>query len=271
MKKATILLTLFLAVFSIKAFASAEQFYADELIEKEIFEIVQTKNLDAFSAKCITEEDLKNFIVGLDENSPKEASIKSEFSQMDVKKDREKAVNDFNKLFETFEADKIDLGKAKNDGVVDKKQSFETSKLSCKKVRLKLSFEKFFYLIRFDLFVSAEKYCIYDVYSEKFPKIDFRIASPAGDQITIKQGNGLDIKIEFDAEAANKAGAWIETRFDGKHAGIRTATNMESPYKTEIPAEALKKGSHTVFYRIHPVGEKKYRYLGEAKLDIVVE
>lgn len=71
---------------------------------------------------------------------------------------------------------------------------------------------------------------------------------------------------------ANANGAWIMTQFDGKAMGTYAGSSIESPYKDEVPSEALENEHHTLEYFLLKSGaEDTDDALGVIKIDIEVK
>lgn len=100
----------------------------------------------------------------------------------------------------------------------------------------------------------------------------FKLVKPATNKITVKQGEGLSVKISFDADMTNAKGAWILTRLDGRDAGMLASSTMESPFTDEIPGGVLENKHYTIEYFLLKSGaEDAENALGVIKIEIEVE
>lgn len=105
-------------------------------------------------------------------------------------------------------------------------------------------------------------------------KVDykFKLIEPATNKIKVKQGEGLSVKISFDADMVNATGAWILTRRDGMDSGMRAATTMKSPFKHGITGMSLENQFHTFEYFLLKNGDKNIENaLEKIKIEIEVE
>lgn len=103
-------------------------------------------------------------------------------------------------------------------------------------------------------------------------KVDyaFKLNTPKTTEITINEGDNLEIEIAFNEMPVNAAGAWIMTRFNGKEVGIMASTQMESPFYEAVPPQALTKGKHVLEYLLLKPGNDTANPLGHIILNIIV-
>lgn len=86
--------------------------------------------------------------------------------------------------------------------------------------------------------------------------LDFNITSDA--ENTVAAGQDFSITYTYDVELLNELGAWITIDFDTQNAAWYSGTELESPYRFEIPGKAVKAGEHTITFYIHDyVNEKR--------------
>lgn len=71
------------------------------------------------------------------------------------------------------------------------------------------------------------------------------VSFPANKAV-VPAGREFTVIFEFDADAVNEAGAWIESKFDGKRGGMLAGTTLESPHNFEIPGKVMTSGKHDV-------------------------
>lgn len=105
-------------------------------------------------------------------------------------------------------------------------------------------------------------------------KVDykFKLVQPATNKVTVKQGEGLSVAISFDADMVNATGCWILIRRDGRDAGMRASTTMESPFTDGITGMSLENSNHTFEYFLLKNGsEDTEDALGAIKIEIEVE
>lgn len=271
LQKTIITLSFIISITSINIQAKKEPFLSEDKLAKTLFNVILNKDSIELSKYCVSNENLKTLTNSLNEDSPKEKEIKAELLTMKPEEERSNAFKGFKNFFESINAEKLDIKDAKYSGVVNIQERFATENVKCVSIRFKTSFKRSFYLIRIDMFTTSKEMVVFDIKPLKYENINLALSSHSDKHITISSGESINTVLEFDAEAANKAGAWIETIFDDKIAGMYASTNIESPYNNEIPSKVLTKGEHTLVYRIHPSGQKKYRFLGEVKLGIEVK
>lgn len=103
-------------------------------------------------------------------------------------------------------------------------------------------------------------------------KVDyaFKLNAPKTTDITINEGDNLEIEIAFNELPVNAAGAWIMTRFNGQNVGIMASTQMTSPFYEEVPSEELTKGKHVLEYLLLKSGEDTDNNLGNITINIIV-
>ena len=103
-------------------------------------------------------------------------------------------------------------------------------------------------------------------------KIDykFKLVKPATNKVSLKQGEGLNVEISFDADMVNAKGAWIGTRFDGKgRLGVYAGSDLESPFTDKIPSEFLTNKKHTIeYFLLKNGGTDIENALGKIKIEI---
>jgi len=101
----------------------------------------------------------------------------------------------------------------------------------------------------------------------------FKLEEPATNSVTLKKGEGLSVKISFDADVVNAKGAWILTYFDGNEGGMYAGTSIDSPYTDGLTGPSLNYSKyHTVEYYLMESGEKDIeKALDSIKIDIKVE
>ncbi len=100
---------------------------------------------------------------------------------------------------------------------------------------------------------------------------NFVLEQPTKTTLSMKESEEMPVKISFNPDAVNAAGAWIMTRLDGKPAGMSAATTMESPFTDDIPGKYLKKGKHKVEYLLLPPGQSTDNPYGVITLEIEVK
>jgi hypothetical protein len=98
----------------------------------------------------------------------------------------------------------------------------------------------------------------------------FQLNFPKTTDITVKEGDKLEIEIEFNEMPVNASGAWIMTRFNGKKVGMMASTQMESPFYETVPPQALTKGKHVLEYLLLNPGNDTANPLGHVTLNIIV-
>lgn len=79
---------------------------------------------------------------------------------------------------------------------------------------------------------------------------------PEMDALSIFEGEGISVALEFDAYAANQVGAWMLTELDGEFFGMSyDSAGLYSPYYDWITTEELSVGEHTFSYSLMEPGE----------------
>ena len=79
---------------------------------------------------------------------------------------------------------------------------------------------------------------------------------PEMDALSIFEGEGISVALEFDAYAANQVGAWMLTQLDGEFFGMSyDSAGLYSPYYDWISTEELSVGEHTFSYSLMEPGE----------------
>ncbi len=99
----------------------------------------------------------------------------------------------------------------------------------------------------------------------------FKLKYPSETTINLKEGQGLEIEIEFNEMPVNASGAWIMTRFNGQKVGITASSQMTSPFFEQVPSQALTKGTNTLEYLLLLPGEETAHSLGHIVLTINVK
>jgi len=101
---------------------------------------------------------------------------------------------------------------------------------------------------------------------------NFKLISPSKNSITVEKGESVNIQIDFDAKMANAKGTWILTRFDGKDVGMLASTNLESPFRNEIPGKVLTNKNHILeCFLLKNGGIDTEHPLGIVKINIEVK
>lgn len=98
----------------------------------------------------------------------------------------------------------------------------------------------------------------------------FQLKAPKTTDISIYEGDKMEIEIAFNELPVNAAGAWIMTRFNGQNVGIMASTQMTSPFYEEVPSQELTKGEHVLEYLLLMPGEDTDNTLGEIIINITV-
>ena len=94
------------------------------------------------------------------------------------------------------------------------------------------------------------------------------LLEPATPQVTLIEGQGLSVAIEFDAYAASKMGAWMLTLLDGEMLGMNySSEGLTSPYYDWIELDMLPLGNHTISYLLMMPGMDIDNPLGRIDLD----
>lgn len=240
---------------------------------RTVFEALQANSVELLSSLLITEESFQSMINSLDESDPKEKSIKDEFSaDFNAQEMAEKSVDSFKNMIRKVQKEKMDIKNAVYSGVNFKQTRYEAGNHICKKIKFKMIMGEDFYSVIVYLFQTDEGMFIYDELKlNELPNFKFNFVTPAENPVTIEAGKDLDLVVEFNADAVNERGAWIETVFDGKGGGMYYSSTMESPYNTDIPGKVLTPGKHIVEYFIQPSGSNTDNPLASIKLDIIVE
>jgi len=238
-----------------------------------VFEALQNNDVELFTSLLVTEEQLQSMINSLDDADPKEKSIKDEFiSDFTVEKMADGSLKSFNKLVRLGQEKSMHLENAVYSGIHFRQTRYEAGNHKCKKLKFKMTVGEEFYSVIVYLFQTDDEMFAYDeLQVNEMPNYKFNLVSPAENPVTVTAGQDLDLVIEFNADAANERGAWIQTVFNGKGGGMYYDSSMESPYKTDIPAKVLTPGKHTVEYFLQPSGSNTDNPLAEIKLDIVVK
>ena len=79
---------------------------------------------------------------------------------------------------------------------------------------------------------------------------------PEKDALSIFEGEGIPVALEFDAYAANQVGAWMLTELDGEFYGMNyDSAGLYSPYYDWISTDELPVGEHTFSYSLMEPGE----------------
>ncbi len=244
----------------------------DEICQS-LFEALQTNNVELFSSLLLTEEPFQGMVNSLDETDPKEKSIKVDFSTtFNVEKATSESLASFNKLVRSGQEENIDLKNAVYSGVIFKKTRYEAGNHACKKLKFKMIIGEEFYSVSINLFQTDDGMFIYDELNvTDLPNYNFNLVTPAENPVTVPAGQGLDLVIEFNADAVNERGAWIQTVFDGKGGGMYYDSSMESPLNRDIPSKVLTPGKHTLEYFLQPSGSNTDNPLAAIKLDIIVK
>lgn len=99
----------------------------------------------------------------------------------------------------------------------------------------------------------------------------FKLKYPNETTINLKEGQGLEIEIEFNEMPVNASGAWIMTRFNGQKVGITASSQMTSPFFEQVPSQALTIGTHKLEYLLLLPGEETALSLGHIVLTINVK
>ncbi len=245
----------------------------DDELCSTVFEALQNNNVELFTSLLLTDEVLQGMISSLDESDPKEKSIKGEFStDFHVEKFVAESLESFNKLVRLGQDKKMDLKAAVYSGVNFRETRYEAGNHICKKVKFKMTIGEEFYSVVVNFFQTDEGMFIYNELNVvELPNFKFKLVTPAENPVTVPAGKDLDLVVEFDADAVNERGAWIQTVFNGKGGGMYCATTMESPYNTDIPGKILTPGKHTIEYFLQPSGSNTDNPLAAIKLDIIVK
>ncbi len=245
----------------------------DDELCNTVFEALQNNNVELFTSLLITDETLQGMINSLDESDPKEKSIKDEFSAgFNAEEFAGASLESFHKLVKPGQENIIDLKAAVYSGVSFRQTRYEAGNHICKKLKYKMTIGEEFYSVVIYLFQTDEGMFVYDELKvAELPNYKFKLVAPTENPVTVPSGKSLDLVIEFDADAVNNRGAWIQTVFNGKGGGMYYASSMESPYNTDIPGKILTPGKHTVEYFLQPSGSDTDNPLATIKLDIIVK
>jgi len=237
-----------------------------------VFEALQNNNVELFTSLLITDDTFQGMVNSLDESDPKEKSIKDEFiADFNAEEFAGASLESFNKLVKPGQ-DNIDLKAAVYSGINFRQTRYEAGNHICKKLKFKMAIGEEFYSVIVYHFQTDEGMFIYDeLKMNELPNYKFKLVTPAENPVTVPAGKDLDLVVEFDADAVNERGAWIQTVFDGKGGGMYCATTMESPYNTDIPGKVLTTGKHTIEYFLQPSGSDTDNPLAAIKLDIIVK
>jgi hypothetical protein len=96
------------------------------------------------------------------------------------------------------------------------------------------------------------------------------LLEPATPEVTLIEGQGLSVAIEFDAYAASQMGAWMLTLLDGEMFGMNyNSEGLTSPYYDWIELDLLSLGKHTISYLLMMPGMDIDNPLG--RIDIETE
>lgn len=244
----------------------------DELC-RTVFEALQDNDLESFTSLLVTEDVFQGMLNSLDESIPKEKSIKGDFSaEFDVEKSTGESLKSFNKLEVQGQEKNIDFKNAVYSGVHFRKTRYEAGNHACKKVKFKITEGEKLYSVVVYLFQTDEGMYIYDELKVAvWPDFKFNLISPTENPVTVSAGQDLKLAIEFNADAANERGAWIQTVFDSKGGRMYYDSSMKSPYDTILRSDALTPGKHTVEYFLQPSGSSTDNPLAAVKLDIIVK
>jgi hypothetical protein len=75
---------------------------------------------------------------------------------------------------------------------------------------------------------------------------DFVMTEPKSNTVKANAGESVPVAFTFNADEANRLGVRFEIYFNGELVGGRTAPNLESPIKTDIPGSEMKPGTNKV-------------------------
>ena len=251
---------------------SGSKIQTEDDICRAVFETIQNGDAETFNSYCITAEKMTALTKALEEDSPKDKSIKEELAGEDIAKMNGLTADFFKETQSESVANKLDLKTAVYEGVVDSEVRVKTSTFKAVRTEFKISFDAQLFYVRLDVIQAPESISVYDAKLLVFDKVEMSLVEPKDNPLVISEGEEVAIQVKFDAATANKYGAWIQTLFDGKVAGMKAGTTLESPYMDTIPRKPLTVGKHTVTYQVHPggqqslyqSGQRTHRPLGEA-------
>lgn len=90
-----------------------------------------------------------------------------------------------------------------------------------------------------DLAVAVE-----EPFDEATADWGFVLREPREETVRVVEGTTFECVVEFNAKTANRAGAWVLTRWNGETVGVYAGSDLESPHCAVVPAAALVPGHH---------------------------
>ncbi|MGE4453868.1 MAG: hypothetical protein AB7D92_04980 [Sphaerochaeta sp.] len=94
---------------------------------------------------------------------------------------------------------------------------------------------------------------------------------PEETYFTIMQGEGIPVTLEFDAYAANRAGAWMLTELNNEFYGMSyDSAGLTSPYYDWISTEGIPVGDHTISYLLMEPGTDREHPLSSTAFSVTV-
>lgn len=261
---------LLIAMLLLSACQSGSSIGTDHDLCLAVHTALQADDPAGFVGLFLTDESIAAIAAGLSTDTPQQQEIKDELQGFDAAEITAGARAAHEQIRSQARTEGLDLAGGEYRGVVATKERFEVPNLSCRTVRYLAAYEGLNLVVRVDLLQSPGGFHVYEVRYDAYETVAVEITTPQGDPVQAVQGMDLAYEVAFDAEAANRQGAWIETVFDGKPAGMVAGTSLESPRRDEIPGRALTPGTHTLAVRIHPSGQATGYPLGKAVLSIEV-
>ena len=97
------------------------------------------------------------------------------------------------------------------------------------------------------------------------------LLEPESTFVTLIEGQGVSVAIEFDAYAATQAGAWMLTLLNGEMFGMNySSEGLDSPYYDWIEPDVLPVGTHTISYLLMKPGMDVEDPLGRIDLEVEI-
>lgn len=92
-----------------------------------------------------------------------------------------------------------------------------------------------------------------EVFDESTVDWGFSLIDPLQTELKVTEGTVLPFGVVFNDDAASKTGAWLMVSYQGEMVSMYAATEMTSPYYSEVPGEIMTVGKHTVdIYLMRP-------------------
>ncbi len=166
-KKSALPLIAVLAIVLLSVSGCGEQkILTDDDLCKNVFDAIQSQNVDAYVAMLLTDENVKELVDGLDETNPKEKSIKDElatgFKSEEVKAELKAG---FTNLIENAKLKSLDLAQATYVGVLSDKTRYEAGNHQCRTLNFGIDFGEEKYYSQVGFFQTETSRFVYDLRS----------------------------------------------------------------------------------------------------------